>query len=66
MDRRYKSWLTPEGAKRIAQERDHILKVALPQLRESGANPKERIDLLRRVLYLNQLLNYNGNPKCSS
>jgi len=39
------------------------LKAKLPQLRESGSSPKERIDLLRRVLYLNQLLNYNCNPE---
>ncbi|TQR46736.1 hypothetical protein [Paenibacillus popilliae] len=63
MDRRYRSWLTPEGAEKIAKEGDHILKAKLPQLRESGSSPKERIDLLRRVLYLNQLLNYNGNPE---
>lgn len=65
MDRRYRSWLTVKGAEKIAQERDHIMKVKLPQLRESGASPKERKDLLRRTLYLNQLLHFNGNPECS-
>jgi hypothetical protein len=66
-DRRFKSWLTAEGVRKLREERDSILGKRLPQLRcgdleDVLSTERERHQLIRRVLYLNQLLNYNSNP----
>ncbi len=67
MDKRYTCWLTQIGVEKLTEERDTILNVRLPKLRagtltEVMKTEKQRHHLIRRVLYLNRLLNFNGNP----
>lgn len=66
--KRFKSWLTAEGVKALTTERNNILNVKLPALRagtlsEVLASEPDRRNLIMRVIYLNRMLNYNGNPE---
>lgn len=66
-DRRWLTWLTPQGVRLLTAERDKILNVKLPAVRQGTSSEvlgRERAIrlLLRRVLQLNQSLHYNGNP----
>lgn len=64
MDRRFICYLTVNGEKTLKAEREKILNDKLPKLRREGGSLIERQQWLKRVLYLNRLLNYNSNPQC--
>lgn len=65
-DRRFICWLTQDGVDRVKQDRDRIMQ-SVKGMREGdpievAGRELTRHLLMKRVLYLNQLLHYNGNP----
>ncbi|WP_240661799.1 hypothetical protein [Paenibacillus xylanexedens] len=72
MDKRYICWLTREGVISFQKEKKRIITEKLPWARELLASEPEREQyqlilkgLLKRILRINQMLNYNGNTSAN-